>query len=221
MKIDLGKKVVSLNNRHVGNVDSLVVDYNTKDITSIIVRSGVFFRTDRIFPIETFDHVDDDGTVVLNLTDEEAERQEAFVEREYTYANPNDYPFAGEAWVASTGQPSVYWAYGTAPLGYVNDSPFMAEAPANPPEVEIESNLPERAVRVSEGTDVLGSDGEKIGTVDQVSYSGDGEVDGLVVKSGFLFHHSVRIPGEWIDEVGHNAVRLRVSSDEAQATREG
>ncbi len=216
--IKLGSRVYSTNGRHVGNVDSLVVDYNTKDVTSIIVRSGVFLATDRIFPVETFDSIDDDGAVHLNLNDEEAENEQEFVKRDYVAWDPNNsmYPYTDEAWVSGTGQPSVFWAYGTAPLGYSGSAPFFAEAPTDAPVEEVETNLPEQSVLVNKGTDVVGKDGEKIGTVDEVLYDSQGEIDGFVVRAGFLFHHDVHIPGDLIDEVSGEVVTLNVTSDQAE-----
>lgn len=221
MRIKLGSRVMSRNGEHVGNVDSLVVDYNTKDVMSIIVRSGVFFHTDRIIPVESFDRVDADGTVYLKLTEQEADQHEEFVQQRFTAADPADYPYTDEGWVAGTGQPSVYWAYGTAPLGYSSNAPFFAEAPINPPEIEVRNNLPEQAARISTGTEVVGSDGQKIGTVDEVAYSQEGEVDGIVVKAGFLFHHDLRIPSDWIDEVTGDTVTLTVTSDQAEQSQPG
>ena len=221
VEIKLGKPVMSSNGKHVGDVDSLVVDYNTKDVMSVIVKSGVLFSTDRIVPVESFERVDDDGTVYLNLTEEEAANQEEFVRQEFTAANPGDYPYTDEAWVSGTGQPSVFWAYGTAPMGYTSRAPFFAEAPVNPPEVEVKTNLPERSVRIGHGTDVVGSDGKKIGTVDEVDYTEDGEVDGFVVKAGFLFHHDVRIPGDWINEVNGDLVTLTVPANQAEGSQAG
>ncbi|MGA7671688.1 MAG: PRC-barrel domain-containing protein [Nitrolancea sp.] len=221
MEIKLGKSVTSSNGKHVGDVDSLVVDYNTKDVMSVIVRSGALFGTDRIIPVESFDRVDDDGTIHLNLTDEEAKEHEEFVQQKYTAANPGDYPYTDEAWVSGTGQPSVFWAYGTAPMGYSSRAPFFSEAPVDPPEVEVKTNLPERSVRIDHGTDVVGSDGKKLGTVDEVDYAEDGEIDGFVVKAGFLFHHDIRIPSDWINEVNGDLVTLTVTSDQAEGSHSG
>ena len=121
----------------------------------------------------------------------------------------------------AAGAPSVFWAYGTEPLGYTNEAPYFAEAPSNPPVDEVQSNLPEQSVLVNEGTDVVGSDGEKIGTVDQVAYTPDGDIDGFVVKAGFIFHNDVRIPGNWIEEISGDIVTLNVTSDEAQSAQNG
>ncbi len=223
MRIELGKPVLSLNNQRVGSVDSLVVDYNTKEITGVIVRSGVFFEDDRILPLETIDHVEDDGKVVLKLSEAEAKAQQKFVERDYTRWNPDKqpYPYPDEAWINAAGAPSVFWAYGTEPLGYTNEAPFFATASADPPVDEVQTNLPEQSVLVHEGTDVVGSDGEKIGTVEEVAYTSEGDIDGFVVKAGFIFHHDVRIPGDWIEEVSSDLVTLNVTSDEAQAAHNG
>jgi sporulation protein YlmC with PRC-barrel domain len=218
--IQLGKKVISSDGKHVGHVDSLVVDYNTHDIQSIISRSGVMLTVDRIIPIEAVGQVDNDGDVHLTMPAVEVEQQQRFAEREFRTATPEELMPMPQTWMSGTGQTPIYFGTATDSLGYRDDTPFFSNAPLSPPDVEVESNLPEESTRINSGTDVVGIDGKKIGTVDDVVYSADGRVTGFVVKAGFLFHHDIDVPGNWIEEISPDRVRLRVTADQANETHD-
>src|SRR6185437_4821565 len=81
--IELGTKIVSSDGEDVGKVDSLVLDYNTREVQSIICRSGFLLTTDRIIPIGMVNKRDADGNLRLNITADEVKVQQEFVEREY------------------------------------------------------------------------------------------------------------------------------------------
>jgi len=215
MDIKLGKKVISSDGEHVGNVDSLVMDYNTREVQSIICRSGVLLTVDRIIPLEAVNMLDDEENVHLSMTAGQVEQQQRFVEREFRAATPEELEPMPVTWATGTGQAPYYFYPPTDSLGYRDDAPFFSNAPLAPPEVEVESNLPENATRIDAGTDVVGSDGKKIGVVDDVLFSEDGDVTGFVVKAGFLFHHDVDVPADWIESVTDDKVRLRVTADQA------
>jgi len=218
--IELGKKVISSDGEHVGHVDSLVVDYNTHDVQSIISRSGVMLTVDRIIPVETVNRIDDEGDVHLTLAAAEVEQQQKFVEREFLAATPEELEPMPVTWATGTGQTPYYYYPPTSSHGFRDDTPFFGTAPLAPPDVEVESNLPENATRLGKGTDVVGSDGKKIGTVEDVVYSDDGSVTGFMVKAGFLFHHDIDVPADWIESISDDKVRLRVTADQANETHD-
>jgi len=218
MEIELGKKVISSDGKHVGHVDSLIIDYNTHDIQSIISRSGVMLSVDRIIPLEVVDSIDDEHDVHLSITADEVKQQQAFAEREFRVADPEELKEMPATWMTASGQPPVYYGVGDATLGYNNDSTIFRTSAMESPDLEVETNLPEWEGRVDSGTDVVGSDGKKIGTVEDVSYDAGGKVSGFVVKAGFLFHHDVNIPADWIESVSGDRVRLNVTADQAKET---
>jgi uncharacterized protein YrrD len=218
MEIELGKKVISSDGKHVGNVDSLVMDYNTREMQSIICRSGVLLGVDRIIPIDAVQQIDGDGNVHLSLSAAAASEQQEFVEREFRAATPDEVEPMPVTWATGTGQAPYYFYPATDSLGYRDDAPFFSNAPLAPPNVEVESNLPENATRIDKGTDVVSSDDHKIGTVEDISYGPDGDLSRFVIKAGFLFHHDVNIPADWIESVSGDRVRLNVTADQAQET---
>lgn len=215
MDIQLGKKVISSDGKHVGNVDSLVMDYDTHEVQSIVSHSGILLTVDRIIPIQAVESLDGDGNLLLGMPSAEVDRQQEFVQREFRAASPDEIEPMPVTWATGTGQAPFYFYPATDSLGYRDDAPFFSNAPLAPPDVEVESNLPENSTRLSSGTDVVGSDGHKIGTVENVTYSQDGSLTGFVVKAGFLFHHEVNVPADWIESVSDDRVKLRVTADQA------
>ncbi|HVB63428.1 MAG TPA: PRC-barrel domain-containing protein [Nitrolancea sp.] len=220
MEIHLGKKVISSDGKHVGHVDSLVIDDMTHDVQSIISRSGVMLTVDRIIPIEAVGQVDSDGNVHLTMQATEADQQQQFVDHAFRVANPDELNELPQSWMSVTGQMPIFFGTGNATLGYNNDSSILRSSPIDSSEMKVDSNLPEWEGLLGSGTDVVGSDGKKIGTVDDVTYSEDGKITGFMVKAGFLFHHDVRLPADWIESVVSGKVRLNVTADQAKETHD-
>lgn len=217
MDLQLGKPVVTQDGKQIGTVDAVVFDPGSKELVQFMVKQGSLLSQDRIVAIQEIAGVDADGTVRLNLDAQMADQLPPFVEREFVLVNPNDYPHLPPAFADGTGASLMYWGAGNPGLGYDRDSFFFEPAPMNPPETEIRSNLDRQNVLIKGGTDVVGSDGDKIGSVSEVFYDDDNELAGFVVKAGFLFHHDVMIPADWVTDVTSDHIRLRVSGDEAKA----
>lgn len=223
MRIDLGKAVISRDGDRIGDVDSLVVDYGTKEIAQFIVSTGLMGGSDRIVDISMVERVGDDGAVYLNISSAGVDELPPFVEEQFVIAREDQLSEMPHAWAGGTGDMHIYWAggYGGETIGattpaYGASGSFWDVAPARAPIVENESNLREDMVVVNEGTDVVDKDGDKIGTVDQVMFDEDGRIAGFVVKAGFLFHHDVRVPADWIETVTGDTVHLSVTADEAE-----
>jgi uncharacterized protein YrrD len=70
---------------------------------------------------------------------------------------------------------------------------------------------------IESGTDVVGSDGDKVGSVDDVLFDAEGRITGFIVRAGFLFKHDVMIPIERVAEIGHDQIHLNVTGDQAEA----
>jgi uncharacterized protein YrrD len=68
------------------------------------------------------------------------------------------------------------------------------------------------------GSDVIGSDGKKIGTVDDIQFDHSGAVTGFIVQAGFLFHHDLSIPASAVTEYDDNRVHVNITSDAAEHT---
>ncbi len=215
MDLGLGKRVMSRDGQHVGNVDGFVVNYSTRDIESFVVRSGVFLEHDRFVSLELIDQIDPEGTVTLTISAPDVKKLPEFAERNFVHATPGDLRTMPKMWSSmGTGALPVYFGTGSDALGYRSGGMSREVAQRDAPGAESESNLPSQDIVIDRGTDVIASDGKKIGTVDDMISGPDGRITGYIVRAGFLFHHDVAIPAELIETIGENHVRLRVTSEQ-------
>jgi len=217
MDLKLGKRVMSADGHHVGHTDAFVLDYNTRNVQQFVVRSGLLLEHDRLIDRQLIDHVDEEGTVTLSIPVEEIKKQPEFYEREFVVAKPHELAEMPQEWVGSgTGAPPVYFGAGFDSLGYGRSEPFFGAAPVIPPKTQVETNVNAEDVMIDTGTAVVTSDGKTIGHVGEISYGPDGSITGFVVRAGFIFHHDVEVPANWIASVGADHVRLNVTAEEAR-----
>lgn len=215
MDLGLGKRVLSRDGQHVGHVDGFVLDYNTRDIESFIVRSSVFLEHDRFVSLQLIDQIGPDGIVTLTISAAEVKNLPEFTERNFVAATPDDLENMPQAWSSSgPGALPVYFGTASDALGFRSTGMSREAAQREASRYETESNLPSQDIVIDRGTDVITSDGKKIGTVDDVISGPDGRVSGYLVQAGFLFHHDVAIQAEMIETIGEDHVRLRVTAEQ-------
>jgi hypothetical protein len=215
-QVKLGNGVFSRDGEKLGTVDRLVFNSENQHLEELVVHKGIL-SGDKLVDLDLVDRVEGDR-VVLSLPASEAKRLPDFAETQYVEAPLDqftDYPGVG---AGSVGAGTLLYGGSGLGLGYPGGgfSPF-ATAPMDMPVVENVSNLPEQDVVLGSGSDVIGADGKKVGTVDRVLYGDDGILRGVVVKAGFVFKHDVTIPGAWVAELDEDRIRLNVTGAEAQA----
>jgi uncharacterized protein YrrD len=208
---------MSRDGQHVGHVDGLVLNYDTRDIESFIIRSGVFLTHDRFVSLELIDHISPDGDVSLTITAPEVEKLPEFTERDFVAATRDDLGTMPDAWTSmATGALPVYFGTGSDALGFRSTGMSNEAARRDSPGYESDSNLPSQDIVIDSGTNVIGSDGKKLGTVDEITYGPEGQLTGFIVRAGFLFHHDVTVPAELIESIGEDHVRLRVTEEKLE-----
>jgi uncharacterized protein YrrD len=82
------------------------------------------------------------------------------------------------------------------------------------------TTLPQGEVEIDGQTEVLGSDGESIGTVDEIISDTAGNITELVVKEGLIVQHRMRVPVDWIASIWSNQVELSLTAAEAKQRAE-
>jgi len=217
MRVDLGMDVFASDGDKVGSVDRIVVDSQTKQIHKLVVERGFLSRDSKLVDIDMVTGSSDDG-IRLDLTSEQVNELPGYVEDTFVQIPDSDWdslpfiqPNAGGAGGYLYGAPNLGRGYeGT------RDS-FFDAAPANAPVMERQSNIPETDVMISEGTDVYGSDGDKVGSVGEILVGDDGAINGFIVSKGFIFKSDVRVPIDWVESTGEDRIQLSVTAAEAEA----
>ena len=62
---------------------------------------------------------------------------------------------------------------------------------------------------------MIGSDGEKVGNVDEI-FVEERHITGVLVRAGRVLHHDVRVPRSMIAGLTHQRIRLNVTAEEAE-----
>lgn len=215
-QLELGQEVFASDGEKVGTVDRLVINPQTRTVEQLIVHSGFFTREDKLIDTGFIANVDARG-VHLNATGDDVHGFPVFAEERFAVASHEDHADAGMVIPNAGGTGQLLYDAPFTGRGYPESGSFFDPAPLDPPPVETTSNVPETDVIVSDGTDVIGSDGDKVGTVSDVTLDTDGRLESFVVKAGMLFKHDVRIGADQVAEIGSRHVRLNVTADQADS----
>jgi len=218
MYLQLGKPVVSSDGVHLGTVDRLILDPDMKGFREFIVHRGVLFAEDRLVEEQFIAGVDEDGTVRLTVSAEEERRLPLFAAHEYIAPTGEAFQ-TGPYPIGTASGPTVLLRSTYTGSGYQSVTRGLGEpAPAEGPTMEMRSNLPDDAAAVGAHTEVISSDARRIGTVDEIVYDEDGEIQELIVKAGFFTHHPVRVARKDIASLTHDEVRLAIPLAAVEAT---
>lgn len=217
MEIELGKPVVTATGKHVGDVDHIVLDNETKAFVLFIVHQGVILTKDRMIEPQFVDKIDEDGTIHLNIDEDRVDELPEYVRDKFSVATEDDLQLAPGSYTGAggIGAPFLLTPSGWG-QGYDDRALLIEEAPMVPPDVEVETNLPPNASMIDRGSKVIDSNGDDIGSIDEVTYNQDGDLVSMVVRTGHLIHHSYDIPGWAIASVSDEHVVLTITGDQVQ-----
>ncbi len=192
MNIELGSDIYGSDGEKLGVVDSLVIDPDNGAISSVIVRKGLFFPTDKILPASSVTSVDDQG-VHVNLSKDDVEQLTEYMDTEYVWPPAGYYGTGGYMWPAT----SVY------------TSDLMVDD-------EVEERHP-GSIILSEGTLVVDNDNEDVGRIKEMATDERGRVVGFRVEQGFFRHHEHYIPAHFVDTADDTVVRLKVPKERLES----
>ncbi len=214
MDVQLGAAVLGRGGKRIGEVEGLVVNAGTKRATAILIDKGVLDRGEFFVDVSAVMRADSDGLHLQESaarTDATAPELDSIevglpqrVEPPITYI-----PAAGVGGPIVADTPSL-------PGEYPDNSSFFDIAPIDPPPVEIFSNLGENEVRLGKGTDVLSSDGHKVGDAIAFALGDMGLVEQVTVSEGLLHRERATFALADIGEFGTGKIHLRLSKSDAE-----
>lgn len=213
MQFKQGTAVWTADDRKVGEVERVVIDPRTDEVTHLVVEKGFLLPVDKVVPISligpaTEDRVRlrEDAGDLEKLPDFEETHYIPLVEAESREAPPK--PYASPLhWYPAIG--TTWWQSG-GHVGY----PGFSNYPMPPYVVETERNVPEGAVALKEGAKVVDKDGDSVGDVEAVlTDPEDDRVTHLVVTQGLLAEEKRLVPTLWVSMARSDQVRLTVDAD--------
>jgi uncharacterized protein YrrD len=205
-----GTDIVAPDGEKVGELDRVVIDPASKEVTHIAVAQGLLFPADKVVPISLIEAATE-KEIRLRQDADGLEELPDLVEAHYVEAEGaagKKEELAGELyWYPPTS--TLWWA----PRGYLG-YPGHFGYPMPPYVVETEINVPEDKVALDVGAPVISSDGAHVGAVEEVMTDPLAErATHLLITRGLILKEQKLIPTLWIAEVLGDRIRLAVGTD--------
>jgi sporulation protein YlmC with PRC-barrel domain len=200
MKFQQGEEVFSADNHSIGRIERVVLDPDTKEVTHLIIRKGIVLTKDRVVPLYLVAE-DTENSVKLMVNATEANRLPEFEEQAYVPIPDGDTsipPSGNFHWSPLSAYP-VPPPAGSSPPGYI---------------METHRNVPEEMVALKTGAQVLSSDGEHVGTVEQVfTDARSDQVIYFVVSRGLFLKERKLVPITWVQIVADEEIHLNAPAE--------
>jgi uncharacterized protein YrrD len=200
-----GTNVFTSEGQKVGEVDRVVIDPETKEVTHVVVQKGFLLTTDKVVPVSLIGAATEDRVTLR----EDAGDLEALPEFEVKYYVP-----IGEAEMHRKLEPGYVPSFYLYPPAGVSWWNTPGGYPIPPYVVETERHVPEGTVPLREGAEVVSIDGDHVGDVEAVLT--DPEEDRathLLISQGLLLKENKLVPTTWVSTVLEDEVHLMVGSD--------
>ena len=208
MQFKQGANVSTYDGKNVGNVDRVVLNPKTKEVTHIVVHKGFLFNEDKLVPLSIVSSATEDK-VTLRPDAVDLDKLPPFEEVHYI---PLD-----ESEAVSVAYP-VGWAspfYMYQPLAGSLTSPDYAPSYAGqqPYRSETEQNIPEDTVALKEGARVISDDDQHVGNVERIfTHTGSDRATHFLVSAGLIFKDHKLIPTSWIHDIQEGEVHLNINA---------
>jgi uncharacterized protein YrrD len=216
-QVAIGTEIRTSDGKSIGKVEHIIVDPDDHELEGFVADKGIFDRG-RVVDIDYVTSVIE-GEVRISLTEDEAKNLPGFETREFRRL---DHPGGTETTESVMAGPGGTWTpynYGAGAMPGAGAYTFFEQPRTGGEPVEMVGPLTASELTLDNGTDVVDAAGDKIGVVDEIVFGDDDKIEGFVVQQGFLFHHDVWVPLEWIDAITEEHVRLSVSKDQVEASR--
>lgn len=200
-------EVITSDGQKVGQLDRVVMDPRSKELTHLIVRKGFLFTEDKVVPFDFVETATEDRIVLK----EGPQDPDDFPDFEETHFVPVEETEASEKY-GTEGLSTLAWYYPLPGGAWWRARNFLYPGISKPPYVrKTEMNIPDGTVPLEEGAKVVSSEGEHVGDIERV-YADEEEqrVTHLLISKGLISKSRKLIPSMWVDSVREDEVRLSV-----------
>jgi sporulation protein YlmC with PRC-barrel domain len=189
-----GAHVKTFDGREVGAIGRIVFDAKMQKVTHLVVRKGLLLSTDRVIPV---DQLDTSGDVIELNEDVDPSALPEFEQSDYVLDPQSDF------YVANPG--IAVGAMG--PIG----------APSSDLRRHRDRNVPEDSIALHANSQVIASDGEKVGRITEiVADPADDRAVQLVVGSGIGDRTKRVLPASLVISISEDEVHLGIDSSEVE-----
>jgi uncharacterized protein YrrD len=189
----------------IGEVDRVVLDPQTKEVTHLVAEKGFLFTTEKVVPMNLVGRATEDE-VTLSVNGLDFDSLPDFEESHY---------IAAEVQPRRRQPPKTTTVRSLYSYPPVDDPHQGANAYGVPEYVKtVTRNVPKGSVALQIGANVYDPNGEQMGEVEQVMMDGQaGRATHLLLSEGLFMKERKLIPTTWITHVQDNEVHLSVDSD--------
>jgi len=219
MRYEQGANVYTAEGDKIGEINRVVMDPKTHEVTHVVVQKGFLFTVDKVVPVSLIGPaIEDRVTLRENAGDLEALPD--FEETHYILLSEEEEKAATEQgqarplyWYPPAG--ALWWRSG----GYLGFPGLFYPMP--PYVVETERNIPDGTVALKEGAKVISADDEHVGDVEvMLTDPQENRVTHLVISKGLLLKERKLIPTSWVSIVMSNEIHLAVGSSVIEGLRD-
>ena len=203
-------EVFTHDGKKVGEIDRVVIDPRTNDVTHLVIRRGFLLTEDKVIPVGWFEHSAEKGLI---LSEDKAAVESLPPFEEVHYA-PWQEGGVRETYPISMAEP--YFWYPPANTYWWNYPAYRHDFDFSEPPlaVEVDRAVPEGSIALKEGARVVSADHKHVGDVAQVMVDpANKHVTHFVISSGLFFKNHKLVPTAWIDHLDDEEVVLAVNAD--------
>jgi uncharacterized protein YrrD len=219
MRFEQGADVYTAQGDKVGEIDRVVIDPKTNEVTHVMIKKGFLLPVDKVVPISLIGPIVDDH-VTLRKNAGDLESLPNFKETHYISVDEEDVEEAAEQgqahpllWYPPVG--ASWWNTG----GYLGFPGIFYPIP--PYVVGTKRNIPEGTVALKEGAKVISMDDKHVGNVETVlTDSEENRATHLVISKGLFSKQRKLIPTSWVSIVMADEIHLAVDSHVIARLRE-
>lgn len=198
MLLKFGVDVLKQDGQKVGELESVIIDPATEEITQLIVRKGFLLTKDKLVPISLVADGNEER-ILLHEFEGEIEDLQDYEETHYV---PVENYINNE--IEGKIIPMVFYSPLSASRSHAAQ---LTSVPV------VKENLPPEKESLKEGMDVIALDDESVGRVSEVIlHPATDRTTHLLVKEGLLFKKEFLIPVEWVKEIEGSHIDLYVDS---------
>lgn len=206
MRLEMGVRVVCTDGP-VGELADVVVDPVSRRVTHLVVAPQGDAAAARLVPVASARAGGSGDEVALDMT--RAQVRDLDEVREFTFLRLGETPVEDPDWDVGI-ENALGMPY------YPSYDPF---SPAAGAEVALDAavtydRIPKGSVEIRRASDVVSSDGHRLGEVDGLVVGEDGAITHLVLERGHLWgRREVSIPIGSVERVESDVVRLGITKD--------
>jgi sporulation protein YlmC with PRC-barrel domain len=210
MQIALGQTVYTSDGQRVGTIDRVLLNPTLHHVEQFVVHRGIFLDDDKVVARRAIERVDSGG-VHLSIDAESAKALQRFEHSFNAGEMESGYPEV----IPGPFQSMVLFPAPPAGMTYLDHGRLfqlgpLEGTPENPSSEELHSDIV-----IGKGAAVCASDGQRIGSVHEVSYDDEGALVSVVVQTGGLLRHNrMTIPSALIAGIGDEEITLNIRADE-------